>query len=186
MFHDIFSAISRFFQQFVFWFILEPWEQALRVRLGKHIKTLKPGLHFRIPYVDSIHTDSSRYRTSLCAPQTLTTKDGKTVVCSVAVGYALEDIYKLYNTLYEPTNTITQTVAAFVADYVAGTDSTDLRAVELGQKITEHISEDFKRYGLKDVVVRMQDFAFIKAFRLINDQRYANYEGTTRAVGVPR
>lgn len=183
MFNGIWDSITRFFQQFVFWYVIEPWEQCLRVRAGKHVKRIGSGFHLRIPYIDSIHVESSRYRTALCSPQTLTTLDGKTVVLTVATGHSLEDIYKLYQTLYSANDTINQTVSSFVADEVVQTNSTDLRAVSLSEKLTARLSEEFKQYGLKDVTVRIQDFAFIKAFRLIQDQRYQYAMATA---GVPR
>lgn len=183
MFNSIFDAISRFFQQFVFWYVVEPWEQALRVRAGKYVKRISPGFHLRIPYIDSIHVDSSRYRTSLCSPQTLTTADGKVLICTVATGHALEDIYKLYQTLYSASDTIKQTVSSFVAEEVARTNSTDLLPGELSDKLAARLSQEFKQYGLKDVTVRIQDFAYIKAFRLIQDQRF---EYGLQTTGIPR
>lgn len=186
MFGNLFSSIANFLNQFVFWFIVEPWQQCLRVRWGKHVKKIPPGFHIKIPYFDSIHMQSSRYRTALCAPQTLTTKDGRTIVCTFAVGYALDDIEKLYQTVYDANSTITQTVASFVADEVANTEYEDLRAVVISDTLTNHLSKEFHKYGLKDVTVRLQDFAFIKAFRLIQDQRWQMDGGLTTAHGVVR
>lgn len=173
MINGIFDAIVRFFQQFVFWVIVEPWEQALRVRLGKSVRGLPPGVHLRIPYVDTVHKQSSRYRTAVCPSQTLTTSDNHTVVCSFAVGYALADIFKLYNTLFSANETIVTTVASFVSDKVANTARADLSAVHISQQLTEQLSTEFDKYGLKNVTIRLQDFAFIRAFRIIQDQRYS-------------
>lgn len=173
MLGNLFDSIINFFRQFIFWVMVEPWEQAMRVRLGKHVKLLKPGVHFRVPYMDTVHKQSSRYRTAICPSQTLTTKDGHTVVCSFAVGYALADIQKLYNTMHSASDTITQTVASFVADQVTITNKEGLRAVDISRELTVRLADDFQKYGLKEVSVRLQDFAFIKAFRLIQDQRYS-------------
>ena len=183
MFDNLFYSIQRFFSEFKFWYVIEPWQQCLRVRLGKHVQRKGPGLHLRIPYLDSIHAESSRYRTALCASQTLTTKDGKVLVCSVATGHSLGDIYKFYTTLANADDTINQTVSSFVADYVSRTDSTELEVNKLSDDLTSMLHEEFEKYGLKDVTVRIQDFAYIKAFRLIQDQRYQNGHHT---VGTPR
>lgn len=184
MFNNIFDAISRFFQQFVFWYMIEPWQQCLRVRAGKHVKRIGPGFHIRIPYIDSIHVEHSRYRTCLCAPQTLTTADNKILVCSVATGHSLGDIFKLYNTLSSADDTINQTVSSFVADYVSRTNSADLKVEELSDSLTSMLSKEFEQYGLDNVTVRIQDFAYIKAFRLIQDQRFQ--VGMSTVAGAPR
>jgi len=43
---------------FKIWVIVQPWEQGLRVRLGKHIKLVNGGLYFKIPYIDSYYIQS--------------------------------------------------------------------------------------------------------------------------------
>lgn len=177
MIDGIFNAIARFFQLFVFWYVVEPWEQCLRVRFGKYIKRISAGFHLKIPYFDTIHRQSSRYRTALCSPQTLTTADGHTVVCTFALGYALEDIEKLYQTLYDVNDTLEQTVSSFVADEVAKLKREELSAAYINNKLTVMLADEFHKYGLKEITVRLQDFAFIKSFRLIQDQRWQNSYG---------
>ena len=181
MFDGLMRAITEFFNLFVFWYVVEPWQQCLRVRFGKHLKKIPAGFHFKIPYFDSLHIQASRYRTALCAPQTLTTADGKTVVCTFAVGYALSDIEKFYQNVYDANGTLTQTVSAFVADEVANTNYADLSAIHISQGLTDKLSAQFEKYGLKDVSVRLQDFAFIRAIRLINDARWQTDQGLTTA-----
>jgi regulator of protease activity HflC (stomatin/prohibitin superfamily) len=174
MFDGIVRGITQFFQLFVFWFVVEPWQQCLRVRFGKHLKKIPPGFHIKIPYFDSLHVQASRYRTAQCAPQTLTTADGKTVVCTFAVGYALADIEKFYQSVHDANSTLTQIVSGFVADEIAITDSKNISAIDISERLTNNLSQRFVKYGLKDVSVRLQDFAFIRAIRLINDGRWNN------------
>lgn len=183
MFDGLVRAVKEFFQMFVFWFVVEPWQQCLRVRFGKHLKKIPPGIHLKIPYFDSLHVQASRYRTALCAPQTLTTADGKTVVCTFAVGYALADIEKFYQNVYDANSTLTQMASGFVADEVAKTNYADLSAVKISEELTSKMSDQFHKFGLKDVSVRLQDFAFIRAIRLINDARWQSDQGLTTAYG---
>lgn len=183
MFDGLIRGITQFFNLFVFWYTIEPWQQCLRVRFGKHVKKIPAGFHLKIPYFDSLHIQASRYRTALCAPQTLTTADGKTVVCTFAVGYALADIEKFYQNVYEANSTLTQIVSGFVADEVARTNHADLSAISISKDLTDKMSDQFWKYGLKDVSVRLQDFAFIRAIRLINDARWQSDGGLTTAYG---
>lgn len=183
MLNGLWDTIARFFGMVKFWYTVEPWQQCLRVRFGKHLKKIEPGFHFKIPYFDSLHVQASRYRTALCAPQTLTTADGKTVVCTFAVGYALADIEKFYQNVYDANATLTQMVSGFVADEVAKTDYKNLSAVTISDELTSQLADKFKKFGLKDVTVRLQDFAFIRAIRLINDSRWQGDGGMTTAYG---
>jgi hypothetical protein len=44
----------------VWWVTVAPWERALRVRLGKRVTLLGPGVHLRIPVADRVFGDSGR------------------------------------------------------------------------------------------------------------------------------
>jgi len=94
---EILDYISK---AFTWWIAVQPWEQGLRIRMGKHEKLLKPGLHFRIPVIDKVYVQTDRLRMVNIPVQTLTTKDAKTVTITTAFSYSICDISKLYHTLY--------------------------------------------------------------------------------------
>ncbi len=48
------EIIQLFGEAFNWLYILQPWEQGVRVRAGKHIKKVNGGLHFKLPYLDKI------------------------------------------------------------------------------------------------------------------------------------
>ena len=41
--NQILDLIREFFRLFQWWVIIAPWEQAVRVRAGKHLTLLQPG-----------------------------------------------------------------------------------------------------------------------------------------------
>ena len=67
------------FNAFKIWVIVQKWEAGIRVRTGKHMKKLKPGVHFKIPYFDSVYVQEVRLRIVSMPTQTITTKDGLTI-----------------------------------------------------------------------------------------------------------
>ena len=68
------ALLKQIGQIFRWWVIVAPWEQGLRVRAGKHVLLLKPGLHVRIPYIDQVFIQSSRLRIVHLAMQTVLTE----------------------------------------------------------------------------------------------------------------
>ena len=56
---------------FRWWVIVQPWESCLRVRLGRHVALLAPGVHWRIPYVDQAYRQSVRLRIAHLPTQTV-------------------------------------------------------------------------------------------------------------------
>src|SRR5690349_20949371 len=113
---------SAFIQQIVrvfTWFVVvAPWEQALRVRAGKHVRKLDGGIYLSIPFLDRIFKQSVRRRINVLHPQTLTTMDRHVVTCAGAIGYSVGDLEKLYDTLEQPNDTIENEVKAIISDFI--------------------------------------------------------------------
>jgi len=94
---NLFSRlIEKFRSLFIWWVIITPWEQVLRVRLGKHLKLLEEGIHLKIPGIDYIFRQSTRMRVGLLPTQTLTTEDNKTLTIRGMIVYSIADLELLY------------------------------------------------------------------------------------------
>lgn len=163
------SAMQELFRSlgnaFRWWVVVAPWEQAVRVRMGKHVMVLEAGVYLRIPAIDRVYRQSTRRRFSTIPTQTITTLDGKAVTASGALGYSIRDVGRLYDTLHQAEDTIQTEAAALVARYVA---SHDLRACSphaIETFVQENI--DLGRYGLGDVEFAITDFVSVKTYRLL-------------------
>lgn len=166
-FSQIMDAIRRALQ---WWIIIAPWEQGIRVRMGKHVTRLEPGVHLRLPLVHAVYRQSVRMRWCDLPTQTIATADGKTVTLSVTLGYQVDDIERLYTTLHHAEATLRNMTLSAVAAAIHGMDAECCtpRAVE------EHATDalDFAAYGVGEVRIRATDFAFVRTYRLIQDQRW--------------
>lgn len=157
------------------WVVISPWEQAIRVRLGKRIALLNAGIYLRIPLVDKIYIQSTRLRMMSTHTQTLTTRDKKLVTVGAALSYSIKDILKLYLTMHYPEETLRNLVAGAIARVVTSTDAADLNPAMLGREATSGF--DFSDFGLEASTVQITDFAFTRAYRLIQDGRGVYYGG---------
>lgn len=156
------------------WIIVQPWESALRVRFGKHIKKFSGGTYFRLPYFDSIYIQENRLRVCTMAMQTLTTKDGETITIEAAVGYSIKDLEKLYKTLFAPETTVENIIKSAIADYITSKDSNDIKPFEIEKQAEFKVKE--KDYGLNFEYVKILSFARVKTFRLIQDSSWSYNE----------
>lgn len=170
------NQIKEFFQWIIdslkIWIIIQPWESAVRVRMGKHTKVLTKGIFFRIPYLDSVFVQENRLRIVQMSLQTLTTKDLSAITVEGAVGYTITDIEKLYNTLYQPEKTISNIVKSKIAEYIFEKNHNEILPAEL----EEGIMQDLQKldYGLDIQYFKVQNFAIVKTFRLIQDQSWTH------------
>jgi hypothetical protein len=162
MLTTILNALSRLF---TWWIVVAPWEQALRVRLGKRVDKLEAGVFLRIPFVDRIFKQSIRRRLNILRPQTLTTQDRHVVTSCGAVGYSIGNLEMLYQTMESPNDTIENEVAAIVAQYIGTHDLADCKAVEIEKSVMEKM--DLSKYGLTGQEFYMTSFATSKTYRFI-------------------
>lgn len=149
----------------VWWVVVAPWEQAIRVRLGKHVELLGPGVHLRIPGADRYYLQSVRTRISSLPPQTLTTKDGRSLTISVSLRYAISDLLVLYNTLHHAEGTLANIVLGAVGEFVMEHNLVDCQPGTIGPWVVKRIN--LSRYGLKDASITVLTFAAVKTYRLI-------------------
>lgn len=166
--------IKYLFDAVRFWIIVMPWESAIRVRLGKKVNKLGAGMHFRLPYFDSIYKQENRLRICAMPIQTLTTKDNKSVTLNGALGYKITDIEKLYNTLYQPESTIVNMGMSKLADFVHKTNSEDLEPIKIEKDLMNKMGQE--DFGLKFEYIKITNFAIVQTFRLIKDNTW-HWEG---------
>lgn len=173
---QIIAFIRQFVDLFVWWIIVKPWEQAVRVRLGKHVTLLKAGVHLRIPIADSVYVQSTRKRMAVTGRQTILSQDGKNVTLCASIGFAIKDVLLLYNTLHHAEDTIrNMTIAQFARAVQAHPATTPLATLE--NWVMEHM--DLKQFGLCDITVSLNEFTIVRTYRLIGDYAQAYQSGSS-------
>lgn len=164
---DTLDYLSKLFQ---WWIIIQPWERGIRTRFGNRLLVLCPGTHFRIPFFDTVYIQTIRMRVVSMPPQTITTKDGKTITVVCAAGYSISDVYKLYNTLYQPEATICNLVQGEISEYVALHDLIDCKPREIEEHVFSNLN--INDQGIKYEYVKMVGYAVVKTYRLIQDHHW--------------
>lgn len=153
---------------FRWWVSVLPWERGLRIRLGKKVKLLNPGFHFRFPFFDTVHIQTIRLRVVTIPPQTITTKDGQTLTVTLVVGYSIKDIEKVFNTIHHPEATICNLVSGEVSDFVSQNNTCSPKIIQ--EEVLKKISK--LDYGLNIEYIKVTGYAIVKTFRLIQDQHW--------------
>ncbi len=162
------TVVNRFTEAFRWFWILQPWEQALRVRAGKKIVKFNGGIHFKIPYVDYIFKQNCRLRLSEVTSQTVTTLDGKTITLSGALSYRVENVQPLYMKLHMAEGTLARQTQGIISRYIAWHHFVDCSP----EKVIEHVDNkmSFEQYGLADIEFILSNFAVVKTYRFITGE----------------
>jgi regulator of protease activity HflC (stomatin/prohibitin superfamily) len=160
----ILSFVRSVAMPFVWWFVVAPWEQSLRVRWGRRSTKLGPGIHFKIPFVDRVYVVSVRLRIVSDTGQTVMTRDAKPVSVSVAVQFSVRDVQQMFENVFNPEATVLTRVQSSIASAISELDSEHLtyEAVTSAAKVSIPYE-----WGLSDVDVRVTNFAIVRTMRLM-------------------
>jgi regulator of protease activity HflC (stomatin/prohibitin superfamily) len=168
---EFFQWIANFFREFKILAIVLPWERALRVRLGKDIVIWESGWHIRLPFIDEINICNTRLRITSAGSQTLTTSDGHTLTINICIGFRIEDPLRAMLKLHHPENSAACLASSVLSEIIA-THTRD----ELKPSIIEKLVMD-SLYTEGSYIyewVRVTDFVYTRAYRLLNDNSYRN------------
>ena len=171
---SISQIISQIMSWFQWWIVIAPWELAIRVRSGKTVNVLQPGIHFRIPGFDRFFVQGTRKRYINTPTQAVTTADKKTLTISGGTSYVIDDIGKLYSTLSDAEDVISIETMSLVSKYVSAHSSDEISPDSIESFVNEQLKLD--RYGLGDVAFRVTDYVSVRTYRFIttNPKDYGN------------
>jgi regulator of protease activity HflC (stomatin/prohibitin superfamily) len=102
-----------FFFLLISWRVVQPYEQGVVIRLGRYARSLKPGVRFLFPLLESMKKVDMRIRVENVENQDIITKDSVPVTLHAVVYYQVVDAQKaLYGVknYKKATSTVAQTI----------------------------------------------------------------------------
>lgn len=162
--NQLFAFLGKFFDWF---YIVNPWEQAIHVKRGKKIILRQKGFYIKVPFIDSIFIQTVREKMIDVPIQTVSTKDGKVITVISSIKYTIGDMFKLYNTLSHPEMTLCSMVMSDIATFIMERNAEDLTP----EKVQKYVNRKIKSvdYGLKNISIRITTWANVNTMRLIAD-----------------
>lgn len=81
---------------FRFWEVVQPYERACVITLGKRVRVMGPGIHWLWPFeIDKVVTENVVMTTETTGQIDVTTKDGIAIVASCVYRWHIRDVKKL-------------------------------------------------------------------------------------------
>jgi len=155
------------------WSMIQPWENGIRTRCGKHALLLPAGFYWRIPFLDEIRIVNTRLRMYPFPQTTITTRDGKTLTISGVIGFRVIDALRATLAFQQPEIVCSTYVQPLVTSYVRSRDFGEIKITEIETHCRESLAEF--AHGVEFEFVRVCDFAAVKTFRLLQE----NWRATT-------
>ena len=170
MLDKLVDLLVRFGMDMLPFVIIEQWNGAVQLRFGKFIKVLYPGIHFKIPFFDSIIECPVITQSVNLPSQTLTTLDDESIVLKSIIRYKVSNIRTYLLGVMHANDVLIDTTQGMIRDVVELTTWDDL--VDVNETITNEVKEYVVRWGIEVEAVTITDLGIVKSFRIFGDEAH--------------
>ena len=170
MLDKLMDLLVRFGRDMLPFVIIEQWNGAVQLRLGKFIKVLYSGIHFKIPFFDSIIECPVITQSVNLPSQTLTTLDEQSIVLKSIIRYKVSNIRTYLLGVMHANDVLIDTTQGIIRDVVEMTTWNNL--VDVNETITNKVKEYVVRWGIEVEAVTITDLGIVKSFRIFGDETH--------------
>ena len=169
MLDRLFDVLFQVIGLFQFWTVIDAYEEGVLLRFGKYKRSVGPGLNFHLPfYIDSIKVDNVVPNCLSIPTQSLTTRDGKSVVIEALILWRIEDIKKVILDVEDATTSLHEITAGYIHEQVASNDWEEIRQPKFPDTLKKHIQKQAGKWGIKVMNVKFSDCSLSRSYRLWN------------------
>ena len=169
MFDRLIDLISNWIEQLLPFFIIKEYEEAVVLRFGKFHKVVKPGFHWRIPFIDDPMQQHVVITTLSLSPQSLYTKDKQNIVVKGVIKYRISDIQIFVLEVYDAQDAISDMTQSIIKNIIMDKTLDECIDPEIDNTLTKKARVEAKKWGVEIQQVTLTDLAPIRSYRLIND-----------------
>lgn len=152
--------------------VIKHYEEGVRLRLGKAKGKLEPGIHWKVPFADTILTHMIKTTTMGLYEQTLTTRDWQDVVVKATVKYEVNDVEILLLEVNDPIDALSDMSQGIIRNCIIKRDWATCNEESLETEITQLIKKEARKWGLKVDKVTLTDLGLASSFRIFNSGKH--------------
>jgi regulator of protease activity HflC (stomatin/prohibitin superfamily) len=147
--------------------VIEEGDEGLVQRLGEYQRTLKPGLNFVVPLMDSVVVDTTREQLLDIPPQRAVTKDSVPIEIDVVVYWKIKDLYTAYYKVEDLEASLTNLVISVVRNEVGQLDLNEAMSAmnKINQALKLELQVPADSWGVEVVRVDVQEIILSQTVR---------------------
>lgn len=167
MLDKFFELLGSIWAWLIPFIVIFDFEAAIKLRLGRYSSDLSPGFHWIVPFgVDVILRGYNVTQTSNLEPQSLTTKDGKSVIISVVLVYRVRNMKRFHLEVEGPEQALSDCVYGEVSRAVLATTWKDLVDPVTLTALKVSVSTRALKFGIKVEDLLISDLVLARSIRL--------------------
>ncbi|MDD3608871.1 MAG: protease modulator HflC [Halothiobacillaceae bacterium] len=144
-------------------FTVNEWEKVVEFRLGEIVKSdFEPGLHFKIPFVNTLRRFDGRVLTLPTTPERFLTSEKKNLIVDFYIKWQIEDPAKYFRATRGDERAAAARIAQIVKDGLKSQfSSLTIRQVVSGDReqiklaVADKANRDVSEFGVKVIDVRI-------------------------------
>ena len=181
-FDKLIDFVINFIADFLPVFVVKAWQKSVVLRSGKlRYKILwafkynpikGPGIYLKVPFLWDPVTHDVVTTTTTTTPQTVKTKDGKSVTVQLTIKYNISDVEAYTTTIYDAEDAILDIAKGEAMRLINDTDLADCSDItSLSNDITKQLKNKVKKYGIQIEQATLTDFIETRNYRLFGVDR---------------
>jgi regulator of protease activity HflC (stomatin/prohibitin superfamily) len=158
--------------------VIEYYDRGIKMRMGipvpnkdKSIKILEPGPHWYWPFIDKIISSRVSVKTMDVPEQSVTTKDGQSVVVRGVLKYKVRDVAKLLLDVDSPEEAVVDMSQGILMAEISSKVWSACDSQDLTKQISTKIKREATKWGIELVEFTLTDLALMRSIRLLNSTR---------------
>jgi regulator of protease activity HflC (stomatin/prohibitin superfamily) len=162
------AILRDFWRALIPWIVLHEDHAGFVRRLGKTHRDLKHGWNLLIPFIDEPFVESTRLGVFQLDPQSLTTRDGKTVSIRLSVQLWVDNVQRYYLHADAPKENIQDLVSGLLGAVVHKLDLSDVLRCSFRPKVEREAAAAACAWGLRIESVAVVDCVPARTIRLLS------------------
>jgi regulator of protease activity HflC (stomatin/prohibitin superfamily) len=174
MFDKLIDLIISFGQDLLPVEVINHYDRGVRLRFGRAVCDdsgkpiiLEPGLHWKWPFIDNINSHMVKVTTMDLKEQTVTTKDGQSIVVRGVLKYEVDDVAQLLLEVDSPAAAVADMSMGILRDTFIEKNWDECNDPDLPKQITTKIKRESKKWGIDVKAVTLTDLAIMRSIRLL-------------------
>ena len=150
--------------------IVDVYEAKAVLRWGKYHRTLGPGFYWKWPFAERAVDVLTCETTQRVPPQSLTTKDGVSIIAACIVRYQISDVEKYVSLIWDQQDVLLDVTAGAVRKATCEMNWLDLLATPPETEVIKLVRNAVNKYGFKVHAVTFTDLVKAHSLRLVQPQ----------------
>jgi len=162
----LFDFIAETWELLAPFFVLDEYEAGIVLRVGKYNRRAKVGWNWKLPFFDTVLSETVVPTTMELRAQTLTDKDGNLIVISSIIKYEITDVKPFLLDIYDSVDLLSDVTLGAIKKVVSCSSYLE---INLEKKVLRIVKREVGKYGVNILSIVFADQGKIKTIRLIQD-----------------